>query len=445
MKLDIKKKYKLILIIILIIIYLTIFKVFFIVSIIFEIIFNLDNKYTFFVKNCYNGILLDNITYHATNFPRISVIIPVHNGGKYLKYSLRSVQNQKMKDIEIIIVDDNSSDDSLNIIQKYSKNDGRIRIIENKNNRKILYSKSIGAINARGEYIIELDQDDIFIRSDAFDIIYNEAIKHESDLVRFNNIYNDNIQNFNILDIINKNNLKSIIFYQPDLKNIIFKRQTWLLWGSLISTDLYKKVIYNLWPIIINYKIIFQEDFIITFFLLNYAKKFLFINNVLMLYLINPASASQNYLPKQKKEYYLSVLFAGNIFYDYYFDYNSKDISILINYIVLLKDDMKAAKFFFLDFFNYFFRKIISNDDLPSEQKNFLMEYYQISKNYDSYENLNISKNPFHNIISSTKNNFNKRVKPPKISIIIINSNSKPIRNIIKLLHNLNFDYHEIN
>lgn len=106
---------------------------------------------------------------------------------------------------------------------------------------------------------------------------------------------------------------------------------------------------------------------------------------------------------------------------------------------------MKAAKFFFLDFFNYFFRKIISNDDLPSEQKNFLMEYYQISKNYDSYENLNISKNPFHNIISSTKNNFNKRVKPPKISIIIINSNSKPIRNIIKLLHNLNFDYHEIN
>ncbi len=45
------------------------------------------------------------------------MIIPVHNGGKYLKYSLRSVQNQKMKDIEIIIVDDNSSDDSLNIIK----------------------------------------------------------------------------------------------------------------------------------------------------------------------------------------------------------------------------------------------------------------------------------------------------------------------------------------
>ena len=111
----IKKIYKFILIIILIIIYLTIFEAFCIVSIIIEKIFNLDNKYTYFVKNCYNGILLDNITFHAFKLPKISVIIPVYNGGKYLKYSLRSVQNQKMKDIEIIIVDDNSSDDSLNI------------------------------------------------------------------------------------------------------------------------------------------------------------------------------------------------------------------------------------------------------------------------------------------------------------------------------------------
>ncbi len=60
------------------------------------------------------------MTYNAVNFPKISVIIPVYNGGKYLKYSLRSVQNQKMKDIEIILVDDNSSDDSLNINYLFS-------------------------------------------------------------------------------------------------------------------------------------------------------------------------------------------------------------------------------------------------------------------------------------------------------------------------------------
>ena len=193
-----KKIYKLILIILLIIIYLTIFEVFGIVTIIFEKIFFLDNKYSLFVKNCYNGILSDNMTYHAVKFPKISVIIPVYNGGKFLNYSLRSIQNQKMKDIEIILVDDNSSDDSLNIIQNFFKNDKRIRIIENRHNRKILYSKSIGAINAKGQYIIELDQDDIFIREDAFNIIYKEALKHDSDLVKFNNIHNDNILKFNI-------------------------------------------------------------------------------------------------------------------------------------------------------------------------------------------------------------------------------------------------------
>ena len=381
------------------------------------------------------------MTYHAVKFPKISVIIPVYNGGKYLKYSLRSVQNQKMKDIEIILVDDNSSDDSLNIIQNFSKKDRRIRIIENKRSRKILYSKSIAAINAKGKYIIELDQDDIFIREDAFDLIYNEASKHESDLVKFNNIYNDNIINFNILKIIINNKFDSIIFNQPELKKINFKRNTFLLWGFLIRADLYKKVVYNLWPIIINYKIIFQEDFIITFFILNYATKCVFIHNVLMLYLLNSVSASKSYL--SKKEYYLSVLFAGIIFYDYYFDYNSKDISIIMNYINHLKYHIQTAKFFYIDFFNYFFGKIISNKDLESEQKHFLMEYYQITENCDSYEYLNNTKNSVQNITSSTKNS-NIRMKLPKISIIIINSNYKLIRDSINLLNNQKFDYHEI-
>ena len=61
------------------------------------------------------------ILYHNENelnlkhIPKISVIMPIYNGGKYLNYSLKSVQNQKMKDIEIIIIDDNSSDDSVKI------------------------------------------------------------------------------------------------------------------------------------------------------------------------------------------------------------------------------------------------------------------------------------------------------------------------------------------
>jgi glycosyltransferase involved in cell wall biosynthesis len=81
--------------------------------------------------------------------------MPIYNGGKYLYYSLRSIQNQDMKEIEIILVDDCSTDDSLSIIQKYRAEDQRIRLIRNQYNRKILYSKSIAALNSNGQYIME--------------------------------------------------------------------------------------------------------------------------------------------------------------------------------------------------------------------------------------------------------------------------------------------------
>ena len=108
----------------------------------------------------------------------VSVVMATYNGGKYLNYSLKSVQNQKMKDIEIVIIDDNSSDDSLKIIHEYMKFDKRIKLIENRENRKILYSKSMGVLNSKGKYIIELDQDDMFINGDAFEIIYNQSEKY---------------------------------------------------------------------------------------------------------------------------------------------------------------------------------------------------------------------------------------------------------------------------
>ena len=63
--------------------------------------------------------------------PKISVIIPLYNAKNFLTYSLRSVQNQKMKEIEIILVDDFSKDDTLLLIKKYMEEDPRIRLIKN--------------------------------------------------------------------------------------------------------------------------------------------------------------------------------------------------------------------------------------------------------------------------------------------------------------------------
>ena len=232
-----------------------------------------------------------------TKDPKLSVIMPIYNGEKYINISLSSVMNQKFKDIEIIIVDDNSNDDSLKIIRSYIQKDKRIKLIENKENRRILFSKSLAALNSRGKYIIEIDQDDMFTRDDVFEILYNESEKYGLDILHFNFTFGEGVFDQTKLDnYLEKENID----VQPKLKFYQFKENLYLLWGNLIKADLYKKVIYNLWPIIINYKIIFQEDFLITFFMLIYTKKYEKIKNIFYFHFIHEKSASNGFFNIRK-------------------------------------------------------------------------------------------------------------------------------------------------
>ena len=237
---------------------------------------NITDFYNKYISICSNDILIDKNRYPLPKFPKISVIIPLYNATKFLHYSLRSVQNQKMKEIEIILVDDCSTDDTLLLVNKYMKEDPRIRLIKNKENRKILYSKSIGALNAKGKYILQLDQDDLFIRDDLFDILFNEAENNNLDLVQIKDITTNNL----LLDDKTKVNCHSR--YQINLGESFESMPThyetseqlkaklyidgWVftIWGLLIKTDIYKKAIYYLWPVILNYKFTYYEDYIIT-------------------------------------------------------------------------------------------------------------------------------------------------------------------------------------
>ena len=360
--------------------------------------------------------------------PKISVIIPIYNGGKYLNRSLKSVQDQTMKEIEIIIIDDNSSDNSLEIIHKYMKNDKRIKLIENKTNRKILYCKSIGVLNSKGKYIIVLDQDDMFINDDAFDIIYNVSEKYDLDILQFNinfghKITDKNKDNNN--NIINSINIEN----QPKLKNSLFRTNFPNLWGNLFRADLYKKVIYNLWSIIINYKIIFEEDFIIIFFILIHARNYGHIKNIFFYHFINKESASSDHL--NNSEYFLSVLFAANLYYDYYIDLNTQDIQSLLRYINWISGIFQNAKKLFPPIFNFLFGKILSNEGISISDKFKLMNSFKISENCDKYEYMHNDQN---HSISEFKSNI-QYSKIYKISIIIIFSIYK---NAIKLINSIN-------
>ena len=110
-----------------------------------------------------------NASSYFNDSPKIIVVIPCYNSEKYIKHTIRSVQNQNMKNFEIIVINDNSKDNSLNIIESLQKEDKRIKILNNNKNMGTLYSRSIGALNSKGEYIFPLDNDDMFSSEDIFE------------------------------------------------------------------------------------------------------------------------------------------------------------------------------------------------------------------------------------------------------------------------------------
>ncbi len=114
----------------------------------------------------------------------ISVIIPVYNTEKYLKECLKSVINQTFTDMEIICVNDGSTDSSKEVLEKYKKVDKRIKVIELQENRGLSYARNRGFDSSKGRYIYFLDSDDELERN-AMEILYNEAEKEKLDVIFF--------------------------------------------------------------------------------------------------------------------------------------------------------------------------------------------------------------------------------------------------------------------
>lgn len=92
--------------------------------------------------------------------PKISVLMPVHNGEKYLSTSIKSILSQSFKNYEFIVIDDGSIDNSLKIIQGYKKKDKRIIVIQNITNIGTTKSLNKGLRVAKGRYVVRMDADD---------------------------------------------------------------------------------------------------------------------------------------------------------------------------------------------------------------------------------------------------------------------------------------------
>ena len=415
------------------------------------------DKFNNFTNACIKGILIDNKRYPLLKNPKISVIVPLYNGGKYLYYSLRSIQNQKMKDIEIILVDDLSTDNTLKILDKYMKEDERIRLIKNIDNRMILYSKSMAALNSRGKYIIQLDQDDIFIRDDVFDILYYEAKKDNLDLVHIRDICKKDFvfNNLTKVNYLNRHYIfpkKTHYKTQPELKDKMFiEGNNYLLWGLLIKADIYKKAVYHMWPIIINYKITFHEDYMISYMIVILSQKYKYLNNFALIHLFHSKATSKYFF--RDKKFHLGVLFFANCLYDYYIEKYPQDIRIMIHYIRYFKAIFNIGKNTFSKLYNFLMKKVVNNEYLLPHHIEYLKTRLKIDdeefKILNTYEYLN-NKDIYENIYNFQMSNINikKEIKKvdlkPKISIIIICSESTYLEKTINSIQNQNSNYFEI-
>ena len=209
------------------------------------------------------------INYPKKIKPKISIFLPIYNKENYLVNAIQSLQNQTLKDIEIVAVNDCSNDSSLEILTNLAKNDGRIKIVNNDKNRGLLYSRAKGILYSSGEYLLNLDPDDEIYGKDSLEYLYNQSKFYNLDIISFyvnqkkgNSIIKCNHKN----QILQRQNLFSSIF---SYKHII---TDYLIWNKLIKKEIFLFAYHDFREKIYNGKWNYFEDDVWNILVHRYAK-----------------------------------------------------------------------------------------------------------------------------------------------------------------------------
>ena len=251
------------------------------------------NKAINHLKNCLSPNLVKFQPSLSFKFeePKISVVIPLYNCQKFILRGVKSIQYQNISEIEIILIEDYSKDNTLSIIEKIQKEDKRVRIIKNKKNMGVLYSRSIGVLSAKGKYLFTLDNDDLFLNNNIFDFTSKIADEGKFDIVEFkaisNRILNDDLINNKIIDAkFFKNKNKIVILYQPELgmypidtfnKTGSYYLRDIFLWGKCIKTNIYQTALNKFGFDRYSRFMIRYEDILVNYMIFNIANSFIFI------------------------------------------------------------------------------------------------------------------------------------------------------------------------
>lgn len=237
-----------------------------------------------FLKECKEGILTKNAPFLSNNRPIISVVIPLYNSEKSIKSTIRSIQNQNMEDIEIILINDLSTDNTKTIIEEIQKEDQRIKIINNNNTMGKLYSRCVGVLEAKGKYIASIDSDNTFYDNDVFDNIYNQTEENYIDIISFKGLLSkDSDSKYDDYDLTNIRDKNNYIIRQPELgifpinENYPLYKNNILLSGKLIKHGVFRAAVNILGKTKYSNYMIWEEDTTLFFIICNAAQSFKFV------------------------------------------------------------------------------------------------------------------------------------------------------------------------
>lgn len=280
--------------------------------------------------------------------PIISIIIPVYNSEKYLDRCLESVLCQTMENIEVIVVNDGSTDNSIQIINKYLKKYNNLILINQKNLGQGIARNAALQI-CKGEYIGFVDSDD-FIRNDMFESMYKKAKKYDLDVVICNflyyypenNIYKSTGIEYDDSMILNKYNVIKEFFVTNNIEGFS--------WNKLFNRKLFdcNNIKY---PDNMNY-----EDIPTIFNLLVVSDKIGFINKKLYYYCQHRESTvhTKNVYNTESYLKAISIInkiivkynLVNNFFEEYYYYFVKQILSNYESFIKYLDKDSNLYKLF---------------------------------------------------------------------------------------------------
>ena len=217
--------------------------------------------------------------------PKLSIIIPVYNTEIYLKECLDSIINQTFKDIEIIIVNDCSPDNSETIILEYASKDPRIKYIKHDKNKSLLQARISGAKIATGDYFWHVDSDDYLPTLKACEILVSTINSTQAEVIQFEVKLDKNDSRhwfrppISTKLLSNSNEISQLFFIDLIIGHTV--------WHRIIKRELFIKSIENIpQDIYINV----AEDFFLCSFVMNLATSYTSIKNQLYFYRKSPDS-----------------------------------------------------------------------------------------------------------------------------------------------------------